>query len=126
MSVIGNRENRSKISGDFGNTIIEFILFLLLLVLPIFTYFSAITLRSNQQLRDEELFREVVRIVRDGSDFADAISTAHRFLTLHQASGDLNVICLSGECPKRGSNFRVRWQSERGSMESVISGGSWN
>lgn len=109
-----------------GNAIVEFITFLLLAILPMFTFFSWVTLDSQHRLRDEEIFHEVIRIVKNGDVLSQSTSIANRYLTLHNSSGELFVSCLIGDCPHRGSRIQIRYIIGRRTLETTFDGGQWN
>jgi hypothetical protein len=108
-----------------GNSIIEFISFLLLAILPIFTFFSWMTAESNQRLKDEEMFHEVIRIVKSGDVLSQSVGVANRYLTLHNSHGALFVTCLYGDCPRRGSRIQIRLINGPRTLETTFDGGQW-
>lgn len=119
-----NGSKRSK--NEKGNAIIEFISFLLLTIVPVITFFSWTTKEANLRLREEELFYEVIRIVKSGHDFSQSVSIANRYLTLHNSSGALFAKCIAGDCPHRGSRMQISFINGSRSFKTIIDGGSWN
>jgi hypothetical protein len=109
-----------------GNSIVEFISFLLLALVPIFSFFSWMTIESNQRLRDNGIFHEVIRIVKSGDELSQSIGIANRFLTLHNSDGALYVRCLAGNCPHRGSQIQVRYINGKRTYETTVVGGLWS
>ena len=118
-------DRKSLRVSESGNTTIEFIGFLLLLVLPLVTYFVQITHRSIMEQSNREILREVIQIVRTGDDFNTSISIAQRYLSLHDSQSQILVSCVSGDCPKRGSTMRVYLKSQGLSLESTFRGSRW-
>jgi len=110
---------------ESGNTTIEFIGFLLLLVLPLVTYFVQITHRSIMEQSSREILREIIQIVKTGDDFNTSISIAQRYLSLHDSHSQMLVSCVSGDCPKRGSIMRIYLKSGGLSLESTFRGSRW-
>lgn len=111
---------------ESGNSIVEFISFLLLTIVPLFSFFSWMTIESNNRLREEEIFHEAIRIVKSGDNFSQSVGIANRYLTLHNSDGALQVICLAGDCPRRGSRIQVRFIKGPRTLESTFDGGLWN
>lgn len=107
---------------ETGNTTIEFIGFLLLLVLPLVTYFVQITHHSIMEQSSREILREIIQIVKTGDDFNTSISIAQRYLSLHDSQSQMLVSCVSGDCPKRGSIMRIYLKSGGLSLESTFRG----
>lgn len=110
---------------ETGNTTIEFIGFLLLLVLPLVTYFVQITHHSIMEQSSREILREIIQIVKTGDDFNTSISIAQRYLSLHDSQSQMLVSCVSGDCPKRGSIMRIYLKSGGLSLESTFRGSRW-
>ena len=110
---------------ESGNTTIEFIGFLLLLVLPLVTYFAQITHRSIMEQTSREILREIIQIVKTGDDFKNSISIAQRYLSLHDSQSQMLVSCASGDCPKRGSTMRIYLKSGGLSLKSTFRGSRW-
>lgn len=110
---------------ESGNTTIEFIGFLLLLVLPLVTYFVQITHHSIMEQSSREILREIIQIVKTGDDFNTSISIAQRYLSLHDSQSQMLVSCVSGDCPKRGSIMRIYLKSGGLSLESTFRGSRW-
>lgn len=110
---------------ESGNAIIEFILLFVLLIFPLFSYFSLVTVQSNVQMRDEEILREVTQIIKSGENLADSVSIANRYLIFQNSSLRLQASCLVGTCPNRGSRTRVSLQNQDGSLETIIEGNNW-
>jgi hypothetical protein len=109
-----------------GNTVLEFLFFLTLFLLPITIFFSQTTTQSIRALREEEMFREVVQILKSGEDFAHSVSISRRFLTLHNSSQELEVRCISGACPRRGSLMKITLSGGGERLEAFLEGGRWN
>lgn len=118
-----NTENENKC--ESGNAVLEFITFITLLVLPLVTFFSASTVNNANHSRNEELFREVTQIIRNGEVFSNSVETARRYISLHNSDGELQVICLRGNCPQRGSEMKVSWRGGKTHIETILRGGSW-
>lgn len=117
--------NKKSNECERGNTIIEFVSFLTLFFLPLISFFTLITANSVVVLREENMFREIVRIIESGDDFTQAISTARRYVSLQNSPGTLEVTCMSGSCPHRGSLFRVVWIGKKSKIQTVAEGGKW-
>lgn len=114
-------------SGDneSGSSVIEFVSFVALFFFPIVFFFAAVTANSLLRIREEELFREIIRILSSSNDFEQSVNTARRYLTLHNSSASLEVFCVSGTCPRRGSSFRVSLMGRQSKLETVLQGGNW-
>jgi hypothetical protein len=118
-----NTENEKKC--ESGNAVLEFITFIALLVLPLVTFFSLSTVNSANHSRHEELFREVTQIIRNGEVFSNSVETARRYVSLHDSDGELQIICLRGNCPQRGSEMKISWRGGKTHVETFLRGGSW-
>lgn len=116
---------KTENSCESGNAIIEFILLFVLLIFPLFSYFSLVTVQSNVQMRDEEIFREVTQIIKSGENLAYSVSIANRYLILQGSSLRLQASCLVGTCPNRGSRTRVSLHNQIRSLETIIEGNNW-
>ena len=110
---------------ESGNTTLEFIGFLILLGLPIMTYFAQLSHNASEELSNQELFREVRQIIKTGEDFNQSITVAKRYLTLHNSRLELVVTCISGDCPKRESTMKLVLKSQKFVLEGVFSGSQW-
>lgn len=119
------RENLRSNLRESGNATLEFIGLLLLLGLPMITYFSQISRDSIEELMNQEVFREVTQIIKYGEDFSESISVARRFLTLHNSQFELVVTCEIGDCPKRGSKIKVILRSQKTVIEGSFGGSQW-
>lgn len=112
-------------SREEGNTIIEFVSLLLLLIAPLFTYFVWVTLIAQENLKSAEVLREVGQIINSESDLSTAINISKRYLVLEGFDGDLLVNCITGDCPHRGSVIEIHIQRGVRKFSSTIQGGRW-
>ena len=108
-----------------GSAILEFILFLTLLIIPLIIFFTNVTLKSNEVMREEVLFREIIKIIKSGNNFTNSISIANRFLSLHNSTGILYVSCIAGDCPAKESRMSVVLRTRNNLREETLHGGRW-
>ncbi len=121
---MGLRAKSSK--GEQGSAIVEFVAFLSLFLLPLIAFFTLVTSDSNVRLRNEEMFREVIQIIISGDELTQSVSTARRYLALQNSSASLDVLCVLGTCPRRGSLMKVIIIGGETKMETVVKGGKWS
>lgn len=110
---------------ESGNTTIEFIGFLLLLVLPLVGFFVKTTQGSVTEQSGREILREIVQIVKTGADFNTSSSIAQRYISLYDSKSQVTINCVSGECPKRGSTMKIYLKFGGRSFESTFRGSRW-
>jgi len=110
---------------EVGSAAFEFISLLVLLILPVITYFTLSTVKGEQTIREKRIFREISAIMRSGTNFQESFNLAKRFLTLESPESSLNVSCLSGECPHRESVMRIRLTTATSTFVATIRGGKW-
>lgn len=113
------------IRAEEGSALVEFISLMLLLLLPIVTYFSLLTVETTEKIREDRILREVVEIIRTGGDFQESVALAERFLSLQESRSRLFIYCLSGDCPHRESVMKIELRNSESSMERIVRGGKW-
>lgn len=111
---------------EAGSAVFEFISLLVLLILPVITYFTLSTVKGEQTIREKRIFREISTIMRSGTNFQESFNLARRFLTLESPESSLNVSCLSGNCPHRESVMRIRLTTATSTFVATIRGGRWH
>lgn len=121
------KSNGSNVFDNFeqGSVIVEFISLLILLIIPLFAYFTTVTVKSLSQQKDEEVFREVIQIVRSERTLQAAAYLSQRYLTLRGNEGAIALSCKSGDCPHRGSVVQIKWLRPDHSLIANIEGGNW-
>lgn len=125
-AIYGSESNPTPESRfEAGSAVIEFLSLTLLLILPLFSYFTLLTVKSNSLHREEELFREMAHIVRSETNLATGTYLAERYIAFREAGGYLSVVCKSGECPGRGSITEIVWYQHDKSLSALITGGNW-
>lgn len=92
---------------------------------PLFTYFAWVTLSSHSTLKVSEVLREVGQIISTGDNLQNAIYISKRYLVLEGFSGELSVVCVTGDCPHRGSSMRIQLQNGERLFSMTLQGGQW-
>ena len=111
---------------EVGSAVVEFISLMLLLILPVITYFTLSTVKSQQTIQDKRIFREISSIMNSGTNFQESFSLAQRYLSLESSGSALKVSCLSGDCPHRESVMRIILTTPSSLISATIIGGKWN
>ena len=111
------------VRAEEGSALVEFISLMILLLIPIVSYFTSLTVETNNQMSQERVLREVSEIIRTGSDFHESISLVKRYLSLHDSTSTISIICLSGDCPHRESVMEIELRNSKGAMKRMVRGG---
>ena len=116
---------RIQVKNENGSVVVEFIGLLLLLILPLVSYFTVVAVHASSLHKDKEIFREVIQIFRSESSTQEAANLADRYLVLRGVSGSITVSCKSGNCPQSDSVIEIQWRQPSRVLLSTVKKGNW-